>query len=273
MVPQTYDEAMRRVLADEGGYSNDAADPGGPTKYGITIFDVRKYLKANATAADVRALTVADAMAIYRKHYANPSRYDDLPAGVDYAILDYGINSGIGRSGKVLRALVGLPSNTSVIDAEVITAVAKRDPKVLNAAIWDERLAFLRRLKTWPVFGKGWGRRVANGKLASASMASRTPGKLPPEIGSAGSVGKGVVPPPVAATHAVTKAVPAAALVTGGTFWDWVSTHQAFSALIAAAIVCAIVMAVRALKARHTAKQETPPADLQPVPEMVPAPV
>src|SRR5262245_3942254 len=45
-----------RVLKHEGGatYTNHPADPGGPTKYGITIHDVRKYLKPGATASDVK---------------------------------------------------------------------------------------------------------------------------------------------------------------------------------------------------------------------------
>jgi lysozyme family protein len=45
---QTYDEAMQKVFADEGGYTNEAADPGGPTNWGITIFDARLYWKKNA---------------------------------------------------------------------------------------------------------------------------------------------------------------------------------------------------------------------------------
>src|SRR5713226_5623081 len=94
----TYPQAMVYIYADEGGYSNDAGDPGGPTNYGITIHDVRTYWKADATAQDVRNMPKDVAASIYQKHYADPLRYDDLPAGVDYTILDYGINSGISRA-------------------------------------------------------------------------------------------------------------------------------------------------------------------------------
>jgi lysozyme family protein len=38
-----YDESLSRVLVHEGGYTNHPRDPGGPTNYGITIFDARKY--------------------------------------------------------------------------------------------------------------------------------------------------------------------------------------------------------------------------------------
>jgi len=33
MTPATYDAAMIRVFADEGGYTNDPVDPGGATNW------------------------------------------------------------------------------------------------------------------------------------------------------------------------------------------------------------------------------------------------
>ena len=33
MAKRTYDESLRRLLADEGGYSNHPSDPGGPTNF------------------------------------------------------------------------------------------------------------------------------------------------------------------------------------------------------------------------------------------------
>jgi hypothetical protein len=144
-VQRTYSEAMRKgVFPHEGGYTNDKADPGGPTNWGITIIDARLYWKKDASAADVKAMPKDVAEEIYRKHYATPLRYNDLPAGVDYSIMDYGVNSGIGRAGKVLRRLVGLPDNTSAITDDVIAAVNKRDPIALVQAINAERLAFLK---------------------------------------------------------------------------------------------------------------------------------
>ena len=59
MVAATYDEALRRLLVHEGGYSNHPSDPGGPTNFGITIHDYRKYVKPDANAADVRAMPLA----------------------------------------------------------------------------------------------------------------------------------------------------------------------------------------------------------------------
>lgn len=115
MAARTYDEALRRLLAHEYGYTNHPSDPGGPTNFGITIHDYCKFVKPNATATDVRAMRVDQAKAIYRAKYWNAQRCDELPAGVDYSVFDCGVNSGIGRGGKVLRRVAGLPHSTSAV--------------------------------------------------------------------------------------------------------------------------------------------------------------
>jgi lysozyme family protein len=173
MSASSYDEALARLLADEGGYSNHPSDPGGPTNFGITISDYRKYVKPDASAADVRAMKVDAAKRIYREKYWNAMRCDELPAGVDYCVFDYGVNSGVGRAGKVLRRLLDLPDNSSVVTDTVLRAADKMNPKALVTAICDERLRFLKSLKTWPVFGNGWGRRVTEGKAAALAMADK----------------------------------------------------------------------------------------------------
>ena len=62
-------------------------------------------MKPDATAADVSAMKVEEAKAIYRAKYWDAQRCDELPAGVDYAVFDYGVNSGIGRQeGAAARA-------------------------------------------------------------------------------------------------------------------------------------------------------------------------
>lgn len=65
---------------------------------------------------------------IYRRRDWDAQHADELPAGVDYSTFDYGVNSGIGRSGEVLRRLVGQPADTSAITPDVIAAARKRDP-------------------------------------------------------------------------------------------------------------------------------------------------
>jgi lysozyme family protein len=189
MTAANYDEALRRLLVSEGGYTNHPADPGGPTNFGITIFDYRKYMKPNANAADVMAMPVEEAKAIYKTKYWDAQRCDELPSGVDYAVFDYGVNSGIGRAGKVLRRILNLVDTSSVVTDNVILAARNVPAGALISDICDERLRFLKSLKTWPVFGGGWGRRVTEVKLAALAMSQRqTP------IEATQAQGKGVVP-------------------------------------------------------------------------------
>lgn len=168
MTAATYDAAMVRVFADEGGYTNDPVDPGGATNFGITIHDARMYWKADATPNDVRNMPKDVASDIYRKHYAAPMRYDDLPAGFDYSVLDAAINSGVGRAPQWAGKALGIPVKT--INDVVAPANAANDKVSLIQKYWAARLSFLHALSTWSHFGGGWGRRVANGEAAAVRM-------------------------------------------------------------------------------------------------------
>lgn len=201
---ETYNEAITQVFKDEGGYSNDAGDPGGPTNWGITIGDARMYWKPTATAVDVQHMPKSVAEDIMRKHYAAPLHYDVLPAGVDYAVLDYGINSGVHRSAETLQRLVGVPVD-QVIGPVTVAAANKKDPKQLINQIYDERMHFLRSLSTWGTFGHGWTDRCTRGRALALSMADKK------KVGTAPSV--------IAGTSTV-------AAATGlSYYWEWVLDH------------------------------------------------
>ena len=167
-------------------------------------------MKPNAAAADVRAMKLDEAKSIYRHKYWDSQRCDELPAGVDYVIFDYGVNSGIGRSGKVLRRALELPDNSSAITDVVIAAARAIDPKILIVAICDERLRFLQSLKTWPAFGVGWSRRVAEVKSAALAMAENSSA---PAVSRASVPGRAVVPTAKGTRHASAGAIAVAGAV------------------------------------------------------------
>ncbi|MGJ5029042.1 glycoside hydrolase family 108 protein [Bradyrhizobium sp. HKCCYLS2038] len=277
MAASTYDEALRRLLLHEGGYTNHPSDPGGPTNYGITIADYRRYVQPNATAADVRAMTLDEAKAIYRRRYWDAQRCDELPGGVDYSILDYGVNSGISRSGKVLRRIVGLPDHTHLVTDEVLHAVAGRDPRALINAVNVERLAFLKSLKTWPVFGRGWARRVddvnsaslrmtSNGVPASATFRPNTPA---PHIAQA--PGKGVVPAPAGMRKLIVGAGAAAPVAAGGGFIGWIIAHPFESAALGCGVALAVGGSLSALNRRYRSQQDAATPATPIVPELTTA--
>jgi lysozyme family protein len=263
MTAANYPNALARVLADEGGYSNDAGDPGGPTKYGITIGDVRQYINEHATADDVRALTVDQAKKIYAEQYWNVTRGNDEAAGLDYALFDYGVNSGVARAGKVVRRLCDLPTTDWRITTDVLTAMRKRDTKTLSDAVWDERLKFLQSLRTWSRFGGGWGSRCRRGKLASQKMVIGAPTQ--PSNEGARSRGKAQHPAPTGAKNVV-KGAGAGGAIASGSVANWIGTHPFFSIAIALVVAAAAVYALNRISAWHEKRQTEPMPGTVPVP-------
>jgi lysozyme family protein len=165
-------ECTRRLLKSEGGYCNVAGDPGGPTNFGITIYDARKYLNPSADAGFVRAMSVEQAIAIYRTHYWNAMHLSELPAGLDYAVYDYGVNSGQSRPFHVLQTLMGLPV-TGQADAATIGGLKRFDVDRMIDALCAERLQFMHGIRggaAWNEFGSGWGTRVASVRQVSHRM-------------------------------------------------------------------------------------------------------
>ena len=55
-------------------FVNDPNDAGGATKFGITLATLKQERGGNATTEDVRNLTMAEAVAIYRKTYFSHPR-------------------------------------------------------------------------------------------------------------------------------------------------------------------------------------------------------
>lgn len=177
-----YDPSLKELLGHEGGYTNDPKDPGGPTNWGITIFDARMYWKSDATAADVRAMPLRVAKDIYKAKYWNKVRGDELPAGIDYCVFDFGVNSGVSRAVKYLQRFLGV-KQTGEMNGETLTAVnvvcdvrEKRD-QLINT-YQDARLKFLQGLGTWGHFGLGWGRRVKEVRALALRMSANPTGMV-----------------------------------------------------------------------------------------------
>jgi lysozyme family protein len=167
------------LFADEGGYCNDAGDPGGPTKWGIIYDDLvvwrgcKRGAPLAARIAAVKAVDQAEAAAIYKAKYWDSLRCDDLPAGVDYAVFDFGVNSGIGRAAKYLQGVVGAKID-GVIGGMTLKAVGVFDPVKIIDQLSARRMSFLEGLRTWRLFGRGWKARVLHVHADALNMVRAT---------------------------------------------------------------------------------------------------
>ena len=160
------------VLRHEGGFSDHPHDPGGATNLGITLNTLKEWRGDNSlTADDVRNLTVDEAREIYRTRYWNVLRCDDLPAGVDLVVFDFGVNAGPSRSAKVLQKVVGAEADGSVGPATLAATKAQSSRDVVTQ-MSQLRLEFYRGLSTWPTFGRGWTNRTNAVQEAALEMVS-----------------------------------------------------------------------------------------------------
>lgn len=111
---QTVDEITAEIVKREGGYVNDPDDPGGPTKYGVTIHTLRRLRGDQITAADVRALTVQEAVDIYKVHYFEKPRIDELPGPLQATVYDMQVNAGANAIRILQRLLPEFGETVSV---------------------------------------------------------------------------------------------------------------------------------------------------------------
>lgn len=179
--PQMFDRTMGYVFMHEGGWFNHPNDPGGCTMYGITIADVRRYIKPGANCADVRRITRAQAGEVYRVRYWNAVRGDELGAGLDYTVMDLGVNSGVGRARSFTRRALGLNGVMEPFTDREIELIRERcQPDACVSLIRDinaQRSRFVHSLSTCRHFCRGWDRRIAHVLRESQVMTGQVRGR------------------------------------------------------------------------------------------------
>ncbi|TMV79966.1 hypothetical protein FGG78_25630, partial [Thioclava sp. BHET1] len=111
-----------RLLSTEGGYVNNPADNGGPTNKGITLATFRKFVKPGGSIEDLKALTIPQAVIVYKRRFWDRVVADFLPIGLDYLTFDFGVNSGPGRAVQFLQAAIGATPDGVVGPQTIATA-------------------------------------------------------------------------------------------------------------------------------------------------------
>lgn len=103
-------DIAKAIVAREGGYVNDPDDPGGATKYGVTIHTMRRLglditKDGKVTREDVKRLTKARAVEIYIRHYFDKPQISQLPRVLHATVFDMYVNSGR-NAVKILQRLL-----------------------------------------------------------------------------------------------------------------------------------------------------------------------
>ncbi|MEY8098367.1 holin-associated N-acetylmuramidase [Falsihalocynthiibacter sp. S25ZX9] len=107
---QAVQEIAKEIVAREGGFVNDPDDPGGATKFGVTIHTLKR-LGMDLTRdgivdiADVKALTRQDAQSVFVEHYFLRPNLSNLPSVLQATVFDMYVNAG-SNAVKVLQRLL-----------------------------------------------------------------------------------------------------------------------------------------------------------------------
>ena len=90
-----FNDIIEVVLHHEGGYVNDPKDPGGETNFGIA--------KRSHPDVDIKNLTKEGAKEIYKEHYWDGNKVDELPDNLKHIYFDMCVNQGKSRAVKILQ--------------------------------------------------------------------------------------------------------------------------------------------------------------------------
>lgn len=149
-----FKQAVELIFEHEGGYVNHPDDRGLETNFGIS--------KRAYPEVDIKNLTKAEAREIYRRDYWNTISGDDLPAPLALVTFDAAVNSGVHRASKWLQIAVQAYTDGVIGPLTIKGAVAayNESPYACVERCCDYRLEFIRSLRTYETFGRGWERRI-----------------------------------------------------------------------------------------------------------------
>lgn len=172
-----FEVALEHVLRFEGGYVDHPLDPGGATNFGITRRTLAKWRGVtpfwNLPKSEVKNLKPTEVREIYRAKYWRPSGAHLLPPAIGLVVFDFAVHSGPKVAVKKLQQLVGARADGQV-GPETIGAVTRyldaHGHQKLATLYIAHRHKFLKSLKVYSTFGRGWRNRLNALKHAAHKM-------------------------------------------------------------------------------------------------------
>jgi lysozyme family protein len=100
------------------------------------------------------------ARVIYRAKYWDSVKADQLPEILQYPVFDAAVNSGVAQSARWLQR-AAMVRDDGVIGPITIKALEDFNANIVLRRMLAQRLKFMTDLAGWPVFSRGWARRIA----------------------------------------------------------------------------------------------------------------
>lgn len=105
-----FDEAVARLFAIEGGYSDNPLDRGGATNFGVTLQELKVWRgNPNLTSVDIKNLTKIEAQMLYKDYYWDHLKLDQIRGKrTSIAIFDQAVNRGIHGMGLLVQRTLSM---------------------------------------------------------------------------------------------------------------------------------------------------------------------
>lgn len=171
---KSVEDIASEIVAREGGFVNDPDDPGGATKHGVTLATMRRIgldvtRDGRVDIADVKALTRAQAVAVFIEHYFRKPGLAELPAALQPSVFDMYVNAGT-NAVKILQRLVSR-MGYSIKDDGVI------GPKTLDAVAKASAAAPQHIVDAYGIARRNYYYALADSRPASRKFARSTTGE------------------------------------------------------------------------------------------------
>lgn len=171
----TFQACVSWVISWEGGYSNDAGDPGNWTGGAVgagQLLGTKYGISASAyPTMDIPNLTVAEAQVLYARDYWTPIQGDALPPALAMVVFDGAVNSGVVQSAQWLQLVLGVTTDGDIGPETLAAATAY--PSGTPELCWEalaQRVAANGCDTNFSVFGLGWSRRTSALAFQAAGM-------------------------------------------------------------------------------------------------------
>jgi len=166
-------DIARSIVAREGGFVNDPDDPGGATKYGVTIHTLRRLGldltgDGQVTIDDVRRLSRTEAERIFVQHYYHRPRIDALPEPLQASVFDMYVNAG-SNAVKILQRLLRQMGQDVAVDGVI-------GPQTIAATKAADQAAPDHLADAYGIARRNYYFRIADGRPASRKYVRRRDG-------------------------------------------------------------------------------------------------
>lgn len=165
---KSLDELINELIIREGGYVNDPDDPGGATKYGITIATLSAARGQKQTPQDVRNLGRDEAAEIYRKNYFFKPKINHLPQSIQPSVFDMYVNAG-NNAVKILQRVICQFGLSLIVDGAI-------GPKTIAAAEAVENVAHEYFADAYGIARRNYYYSLADKRSSSRKYANRLDG-------------------------------------------------------------------------------------------------